>query len=105
MNKEKREIQRKLRILNHAEDIGSVVKTCRYFGIDRSSFYRWREVYTEQGEAGLINRPSILKQHYNRMLLEIEEKFLYLRRKYHLGPIRIVWYLQRCHDFNIASAI
>ena len=95
MNKDQREIQRKLRILKHAEDIGSVVKTCRYFGIGRSSFYRWREVYAKHGETGLINRPSIPKQHYNRTPLEIEEKVLYLRRKYHLGPIRIVWYLQR----------
>ncbi len=86
------------------EDIGSVVKTCRYFGIGRSSFYRWREVYAKHGETGLINRPSIPIQHYNRTALEIEEKVLYFRRKYHLGPIKIVWYLQRYHDINIASA-
>lgn len=104
MNKDQREIQRKLRILRHAEDIGSIVKTCRYFGIGRSSFYRWREVYAKHGEAGLINRPSIPKQHYNKTPLEIEEKVIYLSRKYHLGPIRIVWYLQRYHGINIASA-
>ncbi len=40
MNKDQREVQHKLRILQHAENIGSVVKTCRYFGIGRSSFYR-----------------------------------------------------------------
>ena len=44
MNKDQQEIQRKLRILKHADEIGSVVKKCRYFGIGRSSFYRWREV-------------------------------------------------------------
>ena len=42
MNKDQREIQRKLRILRYAEDIGHVAKTCRYFGIGRSSIYRWR---------------------------------------------------------------
>jgi hypothetical protein len=42
MDKDQREIRRKLRILEHADRIGSVAVTCRYFGIGRSSFYRWR---------------------------------------------------------------
>ncbi len=87
MNKNQREVQHKLRILKHAEDIGRVVKKCRYFGIGRSSFYRWREGYAKQGEAGLINRPSIPKQHYNRTPVEIEEKVLHLRSNYHLSFI------------------
>ena len=95
MNKDQREIQRKLRILKHAEAIGSVVKTCRYFGVSGSGFYRWRDAYKKSGEVDLINRPSIPKQHYNRTPVEIEEKVLHLRRKYHLGPIRIVWYMER----------
>ena len=43
MNNEQREIQRKLRILRYAEETGHVAKTCRYFGIGRASFYRWRQ--------------------------------------------------------------
>lgn len=46
MNTDQREIQRKLRILKHADENGSVIKTCRYFGVGRSSFYRWREAYS-----------------------------------------------------------
>lgn len=42
MTKEdEREVQRKLRILQHAEKIGQVAKTCRYFGIGRASFYNF----------------------------------------------------------------
>ena len=38
MTKEvQREIQRKLRVLQHAERTGQVSKTCRYFGIGRAS--------------------------------------------------------------------
>ena len=66
MNKDQREIQRKLRILQHAEATGHVAKTCRYFGVGRSSFYRWRQAYAEQGEAGLVNAPPIPKWHANR---------------------------------------
>ena len=48
MNKDQREIQRKLRILRYAEEIGHVAKACRYFGIGRASFYRWRKAYAEK---------------------------------------------------------
>jgi hypothetical protein len=34
--------------------------------------------------------PPIPKWHANRTPPEREEKVLYLRRKYHLGPMRIV---------------
>ncbi len=104
MNKDQREIQRKLRLLQYAEEIGHVAKACRFFGVGRSSFYRWRDLYIKQGEAGPINRPSIPKQHYNRTLIEIEEKVLQLRRKYHLGPMRIVWHLERYHEIKISDA-
>ena len=104
MTKDQREIQRKLRILQYAEETGHVAKTCRYFGIGRSSFYRWRQAYTERGEAGLINAPPIPKWHANRTPPEREEKVLYLRRKYHLGPMRIVWYLERYHDIKMSDA-
>ncbi len=104
MNKDQREIQRKLRILRYADEIGSVVKACRYFGVGRSSFYRWRQAYAERGEAGLINAPPIPKWHANRTSPEREEKVLYLRRKYHLGPMRIVWYLARYHDIKMSDA-
>ena len=104
MNKDQREIRRKLRILRHAEEVGHVAKTCRYFGIGRASFYRWRKAYTERGETGLINAPPIPKWHANRTPPEQEEKVLYLRRKYHLGPIRIVWYLERYHGIRMSDA-
>ncbi len=61
MTKDQREIQRKLRILRYAEEIGHVVKTCRYFGIGRASFYLWRKAYAERGKAGLINASPIPK--------------------------------------------
>ena len=35
---------------------------------------------------------------------EIVEKVLYLRQKYHLGPIRIVWSLRRYHNIKISGA-
>jgi len=54
MNKDQREVHRKLRILRHAEETGHIVKTCRYFGIGKSTFFRWRQAYRKHGEAGTI---------------------------------------------------
>ena len=34
MTNEERDIQRKLRVLQHAEKIGNARKACRYFGVD-----------------------------------------------------------------------
>jgi len=104
MNKDQREIRRKLRILEHADRNGSVAATCRYFGIARASFYRWRNLYRQHGSEGLINAKPIARNHPNRTPDEVVEKILHLRRKYHLGPIRIVWYLERYHGIRVSDA-
>ena len=104
MSKDQRDVVRKLRILQHAEATGQVARTCRYFGVGRSSFYRWRTAYRKHGEAGLVNRPPIPKHHANQTPVEIEEKVLHLRGKYHLGPMRIVWYLARYYGIKLSDA-
>lgn len=104
MNDDKREIRRKLRVLQHADDSGDVSRTCRYFGIGRASFYRWRHAYRTKGEAGLTNARSVPHSHPNKTPPEVVEKVLHLRRKYRLGPIRIVWYLERYHGIKISDA-
>lgn len=122
MTKEERDIQRKLKVLRHAEKSGHVARTCRYFGVGRSSLYRWRAAYEQRGEAGrsslrflraegplewlrrVINAKPIPKNPANQTPPEIVEKVLYLRSKYHLGSIRIVWYLARYHNIKISDA-
>ena len=104
MKAEEREIRRKRRVLEHAVDSGNVAKTCRYFGVPRSSFYRWRNVYLEHGEEGLRCKKPIAKSHPNQTPDEIVEKILHLRRKYHLGPVRIMWYMARYHQMRVSDA-
>ena len=58
-------------------------------------YFKWLKRYQEEGEKGLINKkpcPQILKL---RTPIEVEEKVLYLRKKYHFGPERIHLYLKR----------
>lgn len=52
MTNEQRDIQRKLKVLRHSVKIGNVYKVCRYFGIGRSSFYRWREATKSLAKPG-----------------------------------------------------
>jgi len=53
MSREDREIRRKMRIFEYAEETGNIRKTCRHFGIPRSLFYIWRGKYELEGEPGL----------------------------------------------------
>jgi IS30 family transposase len=104
MNKAQRDIQRKLRVFNHAKKIGNIRKTCRYFGIPRSLYYVWKASYEQFGEEGLINKKPCPENHVLRTPPEIEEKILYVRKNYHLGPDRISWYLKRYHDISISGS-
>ena len=59
MTEDQREIRRKQRGLEHACRHGDVSKACRYFGVGRSGFYRWRVANRRKGEAGLVGRRSV----------------------------------------------
>lgn len=104
MHKFRRDVDHKLRVLQHADKIGDVGKACRYFGVGRASFYRWRTAYRQNGLAGLENRKTAPKNPANRTAPEIVEKVLHLRKTYRLGPIRIVWYLARYQAITISDA-
>lgn len=65
MKTDEREIRRKLRVLERAEELGCDAMAYRYFGVPKSTFYRWRKAYLEQGEQGLINKKPIPGSHPN----------------------------------------
>jgi transposase InsO family protein len=100
---EQRDISRKLRILNHAKESGNVSRTCRSFGISRETFYQWKRAHERDGERALVNSKPCPQNPKLRTPVHIEEKILYLRRTYHLGQLRIAWYLQRYHDIKVSS--
>ena len=78
MTQAERDIRRKLRIFKHAEEIGNVSKTCRYFGISRSAYYAWKQRDAQLGKAGLINNKPCPENPKLRVAAEVEEKVLYL---------------------------
>ena len=74
MTHDQREIHRKKRILEYAERIGNINKTCRYFGVARSTFYLWRGRYRELGEEGLGSRRCGPHNHPNKTPEEVAEQ-------------------------------
>jgi hypothetical protein len=64
----------------------------------------WRAEYLTNGDPGLLPKKTGPKSHPNRTPAADVEKVLYLRQTYHLGPIRIVWYLARYHAIGISNA-
>jgi len=103
-NKQIRSVRLKKLILELAEGLGNDSKVCREWGVPRSSFYRWRTAYAEQGETGLVRKKPIAKSHPRQLSPEVVEKILHLRQIYHFGPERITWYLERYHAVKTSGS-
>ena len=52
MTEDQREIRRKKRVIEYAEKNGNIKTACRRFGIARSTFYVWRDLYRGIGRRG-----------------------------------------------------
>ncbi len=78
MTKDEREIQRKLKVLYYAEKTGHVARACRYFGVGRSNFYRWKRAYEARGEAGLFNANPQLNGKVERSHRSDQQEFYQL---------------------------
>jgi len=97
--------KRRLAILRHAEEItGNVSLTCRYYGISRQVFYKWRRRYDEHGLDGLRDRSHRPQVSPNATRTEVVGKIIYLRQHYHFGPAKIAMYLKRYHDIAISPS-
>jgi transposase len=103
MTKAEHDIKRKLAVLNHAEEIGNISKACRYFGISRQVFYKWKRLYQLRGDIGLINGKPCPSNPKLRMPAAVVEKIIYLRKTYHLGQLRISWFLERYHGIKVSA--
>jgi transposase-like protein len=80
----------------------NIARTCRYFGISRQAFYRWKRRFEAHGAAGLADRPSRPQRSPWAIRPEVISKVLYLRQTYHFGPGKIADYLKRFHQQSLA---
>jgi hypothetical protein len=104
MKEDRREIQRKRRILEHAAETGNVCRSAAISGSAAPVSIGGRLRIDGMGKQAWSICKPIPKNPANKTVPEIEEKVLHLRRTYHLGPMRIVWYLKRYHDIRISDA-
>ena len=101
----KRQVKLRLELIRHAKEVtGNISKTCRYFGISRKTFYKWRHRYKEHGEIGLYNQSN--RPHHSPRSTPscIIGKILYLRKNYHFGAGKISHYLHRYHEIQVAQS-
>ena len=96
--------RRRQLVLELAKAHGNAAWACRHLDVPKSSFYRWKKRYEEQGTKGLINRRSGPHDPPRSTPPEVVEKITHLRSKYHLGPQRIAWYLERYHGIKISCS-
>jgi transposase len=100
-----RRANRRLAVLQHAEEVsGNVAATCRYYGISRNVFYRWKRRYEDEGLEGLKDRSSAPLHCPTVTHPEVVEKIIHLRQHYHFGPMKIATYLKRYHDVAMSTS-
>jgi transposase InsO family protein len=100
-----RRANRRLSVLRHAEEVsGNVAATCRYYGISRNVFYRWKRRHEDEGIEGLKDRSSAPLHCPTVTQPEVVEKIIHLRQHYHFGPMKIAMYLKRYHDVEISAS-
>jgi transposase InsO family protein len=92
------------KFLEHAKRIDNIAATCRYFGISREKFYKWRKRFQELGAAGLADRPRAPHHCPHATPRAVVSKVLYLRQNYHFGAGRIRDYVKRFHGIRIAAS-
>lgn len=96
------DIRRKLKVLNYGKEIGNVSKACRYFGVSRETYYKWKRDYEREGERALINSKPCPENPKIRVQKHVEELIIHLRTNYYLGQLRISWYLKRYHAIKVS---
>jgi transposase InsO family protein len=102
MTTQQKLVQKKLSLPELGEYLQNVSEACRIHGCSRQHFYDIKKAYESQGLDGLKEKTRRKPCHKNRVAPEIEEKIIYLRRKYHLGQLRISWFLERYHGIKVS---
>ncbi len=97
-------VHHKLKILAYGKEHKNVSQTCRFFGISRESYYKWKRDYEKHGEKALVNSKPCPQNPKIRVPKHVEDLIIYLRINYYLGQLRISWYLQRYHDIKVSHS-
>lgn len=75
-------IEEKLRILDLAQELGSIAEACRVAGISRPTYYAIKRVYERDGRAGLTPKPRRKPKMPNAFAEEIVHRILELSSRF-----------------------
>ena len=95
---------KKLQVLTYATEYGNNSIAYKFYGVKKSTFYKWKKAYDEHGEDGLLRKKPIPGNFPNQIKQEIVDKVLELRKEHKLGTWRIKWYLERYHAIYISES-
>ena len=104
MDEQARKVRAREKWLKIYEETQSVTKTALRCGIARSTLYRWKKRYDEQGRAGLSDKSKRPHRLANQKVdAELEQLILQLRKKRKWGAQRISNHLKRTKRINISA--
>ncbi len=82
MTAKKKIAQKRLTLLQLAEQLGNVSKACKMHGVSRSQFYEYKRAFQEYGLEGLVDRPPIPGPHPHELSEETRKNIVDLSLKH-----------------------
>ena len=87
-----------------AEELGSVIEACKYYGVPRSSYYYWYKRWLESGKklSSLYDQPKIAKSHPNQLGGMKKGLVLEVRKQTGFGKRNLSFVLARDYGVTIS---
>ena len=90
MTAKKKIAQKRLTLLQLAEQLRNVSEACRHHRVSRSQFYEYKRAFQERGFEGLMDQPPIPKSFPNETPPEVKEKVIEISLRHpSWGPLHI----------------